>query len=167
MTLVLLKCDLGALVMSSLELYNILCTTLHKTPFPRQALQFVEKNAADFGITRVKWLPVSGAFHTPLMRSAKKPLQEVLQSVTIEPPIISVHSNVTSHRYNRPASIVKLLTEQLTSPVKWEQTLHVLYSRPQGEDFPTTYEMGPGRQLGPLLKRTNEKAFEHYTNITS
>lgn len=101
------------------------------------------------------------------MQSARKPLQEILKQVEIEHPIISVHSNVTSHRYNKPTTIAKLLTEQVTSPVKWEQTLHVLYSRPLGEDFPSTYEMGPGRQLGPLLKKTNEKAFAHYTNITA
>ncbi|KAK2181327.1 hypothetical protein NP493_403g03017 [Ridgeia piscesae] len=131
-----------------------------------EALEFIEKNAKDFGISRVKWLPVSGAFHTPLMQSAKKPLEEALKHVDIRHPIISVHSNVTSHRYNKPATIAKLLVEQVTSPVKWEQTLHVLYARPQGENFPSTYEMGPGTQLGSLLRKTNEKAHAHYSNIT-
>ena len=43
--------------------------------------------------------------------------------------------------------------------------MHVLYSRPQGDAFPKTFEVGPGRQLGGLLKRVNEKAYEEYAAV--
>lgn len=59
----------------------------------------------------------------------------------------------------------KLLTEQLYKPVKWEQTMHVLYSRPDGEAFPYTFEVGPGKQLGSILKMINVKAFSQYKNV--
>lgn len=57
------------------------------------------------------------------------------------------------------------LVKQLVSPVKWEQTLHEIYERAQGEKFPHTYEVGPGKQLGATLQRCNRKAFTAYTHV--
>lgn len=57
------------------------------------------------------------------------------------------------------------LVKQLVSPVKWEQTLHEIYERTQGEKFPRTFEVGPGRQLGATLQKCNKKAFSTYENV--
>ena len=150
-------------------LYAILwCITSSLMPpccFCLQALDFIEKNKRDFGIARTKRIPVSGAFHTPLMASAKAHVEQALREVKLHKPIISVHANATSLRYQSPKMILKLLPQQIVRPVMWEQTLHVLYSRKQGELFPQTYEFGPGQQLGTMLKMTNMKAYEQYTNI--
>ncbi len=108
---------------------------------------------------------MSGAFHTNLMYPAREPLQNILKTVEIHKPIISVHSNVTSHQYRKSDSIPKLLVEQICKPVKWEQILQVLYSRRDGEGFPQTFEMGPGKQLGTLLKMTNAKAYKSYKAV--
>lgn len=110
-------------------------------------------------------LPVSGAFHTPLMESAAKPLSEVLASINIQQPLISVYSNVSSKRYRQPKNIQNLLVKQLVSPVKWEQTMRVIYERQKGVVFPFTYEVGPGKQLGIILKSCNLKAWRFYKNI--
>ena len=99
------------------------------------------------------------------MLPARQEFTRALASVTLERPIIPIHSNVTAHVYGSTKSIARLLVEQLYKPVRWEQTLHVLYSRPQGEDFPRTFEVGPGQQLGAVLRKVNEKAFEQYCAV--
>jgi len=131
----------------------------------QEALQFLEKAAKDFGLRRMKRLPVSGAFHSNLMKPAANEFREALKNVDLKEPIIPVLNNVTSHRFGKPASIPRLMTEQIYKPVKWEQILHVLYERKQGNAFPRTYEVGPGRQLGALLKAVNRKAHLHYSSV--
>ncbi|KAK6184743.1 hypothetical protein SNE40_007146 [Patella caerulea] len=130
-----------------------------------EALQFIEDNKQDFNIKRTKRLPVSGAFHTQLMESACEPVVKALKNVEIKKPLFRVHSNVTTKRYHTNSEVVKLLRQQIVKPVKWEQILHTLYSRQQGENFPSTYEVGPGKQMGTLLKVVNSKAHQSYTNI--
>ncbi|ELU10476.1 hypothetical protein CAPTEDRAFT_135922, partial [Capitella teleta] len=131
-----------------------------------QALDFIKESAKDFGIRRLKPLPVSGAFHTPLMASAQHALQQELAHTKIRHPIIPVHSNVNSHRYRNVSEIKKLLLKQLCSAVHWEQTMHVMYSRKPGMEFPKTYEVGPGKQLGAMLKMVNKPAFQSYESVS-
>ena len=130
-----------------------------------QALEFIEKNASEFGINRTQYLPVSGPFHCHLMKSAAENLTKALSNIQLESPIIPVHSNVNSFKYGSPKNMQKLLIQQIYKPVLWEQTLHVLYARPQGEEFPYTFEAGPGRQLGAILRMVNVKAFKQYKNV--
>jgi len=130
-----------------------------------EALEFIHLNASEFGISKTHYIPVSGAFHTRLMLPAKTALAKALSSVDMQDPIIPVHSNVNSFKYKSRTVIAKLLSEQLYSPVRWEQTMHVLYARPQGENFPFTFEVGPGRQLGAMLRKINSKAFEQYEAV--
>lgn len=56
--------------------------------------------------------------------------------------------------------------EQIFKPVKWEQLTHTLYQRGDGKGFPKTYEVGPGTQLGSILKIVNNKAYHSYTSIS-
>ncbi|XP_076449813.1 malonyl-CoA-acyl carrier protein transacylase, mitochondrial-like [Babylonia areolata] len=131
-----------------------------------EALDFVEKHARTFGIRRTKRLPVSGAFHTALMSSAQTPLGDALRKVSLHAPEVPIYSNVTASRFGRnPEKIAELLQKQVTSAVKWEQVMHVMYSRPQGQDFPASFEAGPGNQLGLMLKSVNLKAFRKYTHV--
>uniref|UniRef100_A0A8C5WST1 Malonyl-CoA-acyl carrier protein transacylase, mitochondrial n=1 Tax=Laticauda laticaudata TaxID=8630 RepID=A0A8C5WST1_LATLA len=130
-----------------------------------QALEFLQKNSKKFSFARVKILPVSGAFHTRLMKSAMQPLSEALESITIQEPLISVYSNVDSKKYRQPEKIQHCLVEQLVSPVKWEQIMHTIYERNKGKKFPYTYEVGPGKQLGAILRSCNLKASKYYSNI--
>ncbi|KAJ8261820.1 hypothetical protein GJAV_G00158790 [Gymnothorax javanicus] len=105
-----------------------------------EGLDFLQKNSRKLHFLRARRLPVSGAFHTSLMEPATEPLQEVLRKLDISRPQIAVYSNVDAKRYMHESHVRRLLLKQLTSPVKWEQTLHALYERKQGEDFPHTYE---------------------------
>ncbi|KAJ8302799.1 hypothetical protein KUTeg_019195 [Tegillarca granosa] len=133
----------------------------------RPALDFIKDNAEDFGLKgRIKPLPVSGAFHTSLMQPAVKDMYKALDKATINRSrrSLRVHSNYNGKDF-RPRDILQILAQQIVKPVKWEQTMHVLYMRPQGTNFPQTYEAGPGNSLGKIIKRINLKAYENYHNI--
>nr|XP_028584570.1 malonyl-CoA-acyl carrier protein transacylase, mitochondrial [Podarcis muralis] len=130
-----------------------------------QALEFLQQNSKKYSFVRVKMLPVSGAFHTQLMEPAVGPLSEALNSINIQKPLIPVYSNVENRRYTEPKQIQRLLVKQLVSPVKWEQTMHAIYERKKGVGFPYTYEVGPGKQLGTILKGCNLKAWKFYEHI--
>lgn len=131
----------------------------------QQALDFLQQNSRRLHFIRTKPLPVSGAFHTELMVSAIEPLREVLRQVEVRRPEISVYSNVDGKRYMSDSHVRRQLVKQLVSPVKWEQTLHEVYERTQGERFPHTYEVGPGKQLGATLQKCNRKAFQMYRHV--
>ncbi|XP_071358414.1 malonyl-CoA-acyl carrier protein transacylase, mitochondrial [Trachinotus anak] len=131
----------------------------------QQALDFLKQNSRRLEFMRTKLLPVSGAFHTELMASAKEPLREVLRQVEVRRPEINVYSNVDGKRYMNESHVRRQLVKQLVSPVKWEQTMHEIYERTQGEKFPHTYEVGPGKQLGATLQMCNRKAFKTYTQV--
>ncbi|XP_048463582.1 malonyl-CoA-acyl carrier protein transacylase, mitochondrial isoform X3 [Rhincodon typus] len=105
-----------------------------------QALKYLQQNCQKFHFLRTKLLPVSGAFHTRLMASATEPLRNILKEISIEKPLISVYSNVDAKKYMNSKHIRQLLVKQLVMPVKWEQTMHAMYEREQGIDFPDTYE---------------------------
>jgi [acyl-carrier-protein] S-malonyltransferase len=103
------------------------------------------------GAKMAKELVVSGAFHSPLMESARRGLKEALDRTTIREARIPVYANVTAEPVTEAAAIRDLLYRQLTSPVRWEQTmLHML--RDGATDF---VEIGPGKVLQGLVKRTN------------
>ncbi|XP_059472668.1 probable malonyl-CoA-acyl carrier protein transacylase, mitochondrial [Neocloeon triangulifer] len=125
-----------------------------------EALDFLAKNASKFNLRKVRRLPVSGAFHTPLMEPALEPFKAALRKVQVQDPLVYVHSNVDGKYYSNAKQIRKLLPLQIVKPVKWEQTLHVLFERPEGESFPRTFECGPGKSLRAILKQVNSKAYD-------
>ena len=65
-----------------------------------QALDFIEHNKSDFGIRRTKRLPVSGAFHTDLMKPAVQIFREALKDVAVERPRVPVFSNYDNQAGN-------------------------------------------------------------------
>ena len=95
-------------------------------------------------------LPVSGAFHSPLMAYAQDGLAEVLDDVTIQAPRCPVYLNVTARPTTDPDEIRRALLEQLRAPVRWAQTLRAMQ-----EDGATRYvEVGAGTVLRGLVRRT-------------
>ncbi|XP_055993495.1 malonyl-CoA-acyl carrier protein transacylase, mitochondrial [Sorex fumeus] len=130
-----------------------------------EALRFLQKNSARFHFRRAKLLPVSGAFHTRLMEPAQEPLARALRDVRVRKPLVAVHANVSGHRYADPKHIPRLLVQQVVAPVKWEQTMHIIYERKKGTPFPRTFEVGPGRQLGSILRSCNMQAWKSYSSV--
>lgn len=129
-------------------------------------LDFIQKHREEFRLGPMKRLQVSGAFHTPLMKSAAEEFRLHLNRTKFAEPLIAVHSNLDSKQYPKlPKEIRDRLYRQIYRPVRWEQTLHTLYDRDVGEQFPSTYEVGPGSQLRTMLKQTNAMAGERAKSV--
>jgi [acyl-carrier-protein] S-malonyltransferase len=105
-----------------------------------------EEEARDIG-ARARVLPVSGAFHSPLMAPASADVREALLRVEIAEPRIPVYSNGTAAPF---ADVRRELAENLLRGVRWRETLLALDAAGI-EDFE---EVGPGRVLTGMVKRT-------------
>jgi len=106
--------------------------------------------APERGARRALLLPVSGAFHSPLMAFATQGLGEALAALTIVTPTCPIYLNVTGQASTDPEIIRQKLVEQLTAPVRWAQTLQAML-----EGGATQFvEVGAGRVLSGLVKRT-------------
>ncbi|XP_069113380.1 probable malonyl-CoA-acyl carrier protein transacylase, mitochondrial [Argopecten irradians] len=128
-----------------------------------EALDFLLETQKDFGIRNIKRLNVSGAFHTNLMKEASLEVKQALAAISFSPSIVPVYSNVTGKPFSSNSNRAKnSICDQIVEPVKWEQTVKKIYSRPQGTAYPNTYEVGPRRSLGHLLKATDRKALRSY-----
>lgn len=130
-----------------------------------EALKFLEANAKSYKLRKIIRLPVSGAFHTNLMDSAVDPFRRALYKVDVQDPCIRVHSCVDGMPYKNAQHIIKQLPKQIVKPVRWEQLLHILYERPQGNSFPKTYECAPGSTLTTIMSKVNAKAHSSTISI--
>ncbi len=108
------------------------------------------ETASEAGAKRVLPLPVSGAFHSPLMAYAVDGLGEALEAATITAPRCPVYLNVTAQPTTDPDEIRRRLLDQLTAPVRWAQTLEAMHA--DGAD--RFVEVGAGKVLSGLVKRT-------------
>lgn len=102
------------------------------------------------GASMVKKLVVSGAFHSPLMEYAKESLAEKIHSTTFSTPKCPIYPNVTATKTTNVDELKSLCIQQLTSPVRWAQTLEQM----QNDGIETYIEIGPGKVLQGLVKRT-------------
>lgn len=102
------------------------------------------------GCKIVKKLPVSGAFHSPLMESAYTDLKKSLDSVDFKTPQIPVYSNYTAKASIDPEELKSNVLDQLLNPVKWTQTLLNM----QTDGAIKFIEVGPGKVLQGLAKRS-------------
>ncbi|NJD23724.1 MAG: ACP S-malonyltransferase [Melioribacter sp.] len=103
------------------------------------------------GAKLVKELVVSGAFHSPLMNSAKESLKLKLDVTPIYDAKVPVYANVTAQPVTKSDEIKNLLYQQLDHPVRWEETIANMIE--DGAD--EFYEIGPGKVLQGLTKRIN------------
>ncbi len=101
------------------------------------------------GAKLAKELQVSGAFHSPLMDSAKEKLKVALEKTPVYDMRIPLYANVTAKPVEKKVEIKNLLYEQLSSPVQWIQTINNMIND-GAEEF---YEIGPGKVLQGLVKR--------------
>jgi len=101
------------------------------------------------GAKRALLLPVGGAFHSPLMQPAREELEQAINDTPFGNPTCPVFQNVDAQPYIDPAVIRQNLINQLTSPVRWTQT--VLKMAEHGGNHFT--EVGPGSVLQGLVKK--------------
>jgi len=101
------------------------------------------------GAKRAVELAVSAPFHCALMKPAADGLAEVLESVTVRSPKAQVITNVTADVNVDPQRVKDLLVQQVTAPVRWEESMRKLH----GLGCTATVEVGPGKVLAGLLKR--------------
>jgi [acyl-carrier-protein] S-malonyltransferase len=97
-------------------------------------------------------LAVGGAFHSPLMEPARIELEDAIQETHFSKPICPVYQNVTAKPSTDPDEIKANLVAQLTSPVRWTQTIRNMIS--DGAALFT--EVGPGKVLEGLIKKINK-----------
>ncbi len=105
--------------------------------------------AKERGAKLVKELPVSGAFHSPLMESARTGLKQALDTAQISDAAIPVYANVTAAPVQRSSEIRDLLFRQLTNPVRWEESVKNMAA----DGASAFVEVGPGKVLQGLVKR--------------
>jgi [acyl-carrier-protein] S-malonyltransferase len=101
------------------------------------------------GAKLVKELVVSGAFHSPLMEYAVEGLSKALDAITLNDATIPVYANVTAKPVTKATEIRQLLKDQLTKPVRWEESIKNMVA----DGAKKFVEVGPGKVLQGLVKR--------------
>jgi [acyl-carrier-protein] S-malonyltransferase len=112
------------------------------------------------GVKRAIKLAVGGAFHSPLMESAKTELEEAIRSTVFCNPVCPVYQNVNALPSTDPGTIKVNLVSQLTSPVRWTQSVINMI-----DGGATSFtEVGPGSVLQGLIKKVNKDIFTESTS---
>lgn len=115
-----------------------------------EAVQRACEAMKEAGAKRALVLPVGGAFHSPLMEPAAKRLAEAIGRTYFHEPFCPVYQNVDAKPTMDPEKIRENLLKQLTSPVRWAQTVQNMIA-----DGATSFtEVGPGTVLAGLIKKT-------------
>jgi [acyl-carrier-protein] S-malonyltransferase len=113
----------------------------------------IEKLSA-LGAKRALKLSVGGAFHSPLMEPARKELEAAILSTLFLTPVCSIYQNVNALPSTDPSTIQKNLIAQLTSPVRWTQTIQNMI-----KDGASSFtEVGPGSVLQGLIRKIDRNA---------
>ena len=109
---------------------------------------------SEVGARRALILPVGGAFHSELMKDAKDELSKAIKETSFNSPICLIYQNVNGKPEHLVDNIKTNLISQLTSPVKWTQSVNKMIE--DGcQDF---IEIGPGKVLQGLIKKINRDA---------
>jgi [acyl-carrier-protein] S-malonyltransferase len=112
--------------------------------------QAIEKLTAA-GAKRALKLSVGGAFHSPLMEPARLDLEKAIDMAEINKPLCPVYQNVTAKPVTDPVVIRENIKKQLTSPVRWTQTVKNMLA----DGATNFYEVGPGTVLQGLIKKVD------------
>ncbi len=110
------------------------------------------------GAKRALLLQVGGAFHSPLMESAKTIFSAAVQDVEFSEPSVPVYQNVTAAPETDSKIIKENIVEQLTSPVRWTQSVQQMIAD-GAEQFT---EVGPGKVLFGLMRKINREVSAEY-----
>ena len=103
------------------------------------------------GIRRALLLPVAGAFHSPLMESARTELEQAIAEAEFTIPRCPIYQNVDSKPHTDPELIKANLIKQLTAPVRWSQSVEQMIA----DGINSFTEVGCGTVLQGLIRKTN------------
>jgi [acyl-carrier-protein] S-malonyltransferase len=122
----------------------------------REAVERAGHKAIELGARSMTPVPVGGAFHTPFMVPARNRLTKALRTTNFHAPDVPVIANVDGRAHTDAASWELLLTAQLTSPVRWRQTMMALggLDDPRADGSRLFVELGPGGALTRLVGQT-------------
>jgi [acyl-carrier-protein] S-malonyltransferase len=104
------------------------------------------------GAKRAMLLNMSVASHCPILEPAQAPLKEKMEAVLTDTFSAPIVSNVTTEKYSTKAEALELLTEQLTQPVKYKQSILAI-----ADDVDIAIEFGNGKVLAGMNKRINKE----------
>ncbi len=113
------------------------------------------------GARRALVLPVGGAFHSPLMEEAKKELEDAISKTVFSNPICPIYQNVNGLPFSSENEIKENLISQLTSPVRWTQSINKMIKDGAIEFI----EVGPGKVLQGLVKKINRDIASSSLNL--
>jgi [acyl-carrier-protein] S-malonyltransferase len=99
-------------------------------------------------------LPVSGAFHSPLMREAGEEMAALIEAAPFRNAAIAVYQNTTARPATDAQDLKAALKPQMTSPVRWTETVQTM----RADGSHQFYELGPGKVLAGLIKRIDKTA---------
>ena len=117
------------------------------------ALEKAVEIAKQKGAKRAIPLPVSTPNHSPLLKSAGERMREALEIMVIRPPAVPVISNVTAEPVTEPETIRKLLVEQITSRVRWRETVAAF----RASEVAATVECGGNKVLTGMVRRIDKE----------
>ena len=111
------------------------------------------KKLTEAGARRALKIPVSGAFHSPLMEPARAKLENAIDSTNFSEGICPIYQNVTATNITNPDEIKENLKKQLTASVLWTQTMQHMIE----DGLTSVTEVGPGKVLQGLFKKVDRK----------
>lgn len=139
---------------AGVELANLNCPGQIVISGPTEKMAPACELAKARGAKRALPLPVAGAYHSQLMAGAQPKLKQTLAAVPLHLPSAPVISNVTARPHGAPSEIHTRLVEQITSPVRWEESMRHLLA----QGFNRFIELGPGTTLSGFMKRIDKNA---------
>jgi [acyl-carrier-protein] S-malonyltransferase len=139
---------------AGVELANLNCPGQIVISGPADKMNAACELAKARGAKRALPLNVAGAYHSALMASAQPKLRDALGKISIAAPAVPVLSNVTAQAHTTPAEIAARLVEQVTSSVRWEESMRALLA----QGFTRFIELGPGAALSGFMKRIDKGA---------
>ncbi len=139
---------------TGVELANLNCPGQIVISGPADRMDKACEAAKTRGAKRAMPLPVAGAYHSTLMKSAQAQLDAALKAVPLNPPTVPVISNVTAQPHGAPAEIHQRMVDQVTSSVRWEDSMRHLLA----QGFTRFIELGPGKALSGFMKRIDGNA---------
>jgi [acyl-carrier-protein] S-malonyltransferase len=139
---------------AGVELANLNCPGQIVISGESERIHQACESARARGAKKALPLAVAGAYHSALMANAQPKLQAALDAVPVQSPACAVICNVTAKPHGTPADVRSLLVRQVTSPVRWEESIRYLLAH----GFTRFIELGPGKALSGFVRRIDRNA---------